>query len=65
MGAMTYFRELGILLVFLFFAIGTLLVHESIARPGNQQPWDLLGGALLCSLGAVVVYFLFRSSERE
>jgi hypothetical protein len=65
MGAMRYFRELGVLLVFLFFAIGTLLVHESIARPRKRQPWDLLGGALLRSLGAVVVYFLFRSWEHE
>jgi hypothetical protein len=65
MSAMRYFRELGILLVFLFFAAGTSLVHDSIASPATKQPWDLLGGALLCSLGAFVVYVLVRPTEHE
>jgi hypothetical protein len=65
MGAMRFFRELAILLVFLFFSAGALLLHDSIVSPGTKQLWDLLAGALLCPLGAFVVYFLFRPLERE
>jgi hypothetical protein len=64
MGAMRFFRELAILLVFLFFSAGALLLHDSIVSPGTKQPWDLLAGAFACSLGAFVVYFLFRPMER-
>src|SRR5260370_778987 len=64
MGAMRFFRELAILLVFLFFSAGALLLHDSIVSPGSKQLWDLLAGACVCSLGAFVVYFLFRPLER-
>lgn len=65
MGAIRFFRQLGILLVFLFLAAGSLLVHDSFATSGLTQPWDLLGGAFLCSLSAFVGYFLFRRTDAE
>ena len=65
MGAMRLFRELAILLVFLLFAAGTLLLHYSIVDAGNNQHWDLLAGALLCSLGVFGAFFVFRPTPHE
>jgi len=54
-----FFRELGILLVLLFFAGATALLNESIVNSGGPQGVDLLAGALLFSLGVFTVYFFF------
>lgn len=64
MGAMRLFREFAMLLVLLFFAAGAFLLHDSIVGSATRQPWDLLVGALLCSLGVFVVYFLCKPIER-
>ena len=65
MGAIRFFRELVILLVLAFFAAGAVLLIDSTTDPGTKQPWDLLGGAVLCSLGAFAGYLLFRPSQHE
>lgn len=65
MGATRFFREWVVLLVLAFFAAGAVLLIDSTTDPGTKQPWDLLGGAVLCSLGAFVAYLLFRPTQHE
>jgi hypothetical protein len=64
MSTLRFFREFAIVLVLLFLSLGALLLHESIVSLGIRQPWGLLTGALLCSLGLFVVYFLCKPSEK-
>jgi hypothetical protein len=42
-----------------------LLLHYSIVDAGNNQHWDLLAGALLCSLGVFGAFFVFRPTTHE
>ena len=65
MDTIRFFHKWAILLVLALFTTGTLLLHDSARDSGTRQPWDLLGGAVLCSLGAFTVYLLFRPTEHE
>jgi len=65
MGAIRFFHKWVILLVLAFFTAGAVLLHDAARDSATKQPLDLLGGAVLCSLGAFVVYLLFRPTQHE
>jgi drug/metabolite transporter (DMT)-like permease len=54
-----FFQGFVILLAATLLFAGGSLLRESVSRP-SKEPWDLLGGALLCSLALTLVYFLCR-----
>jgi len=59
MDRLNFFQGLVIVLAIAFLSVGGALLHESIYDPG-KQPWELLGGALLCSLALMLGYFLWK-----
>ena len=59
MDRLNFFQGFVIVLAIAFLSIGGSLLHESISNPA-MQPWELLGGALLCSLGLIFAYFLWK-----
>jgi len=63
MGASKLFRELAIVLIVLLFSLGAFLLHDATG-PGTRESWSLVPGAVLCSAGLVVLYFLFKPLER-
>jgi len=58
MDRLRFFQGFAIVLTLTFLLAGGSLLHESISRPG--QPWELLGGALCCSLALMFAYFLWK-----
>jgi CBS-domain-containing membrane protein len=56
---MRLFQGLIAVLTIAFLATGGVLLRESISHPG-RQPWELLGGALLCSLALILAYSLWK-----
>jgi hypothetical protein len=54
-----FFQGFVIVLTIVFLWTGGSLLHESISNPA-RQPWELLGGALLCSLALLFAYFLWK-----
>ena len=63
MDRLNFFQGLVIALTIAFLSVGGSLLHDSIAHP--EQPWSLLGGALLCSLALMLGYFLWRQRVRR
>jgi hypothetical protein len=59
MDRLRFFQGFVILLATSLLFAGGSLLHQSISRPA-KEPWDLLGGALLCSVALTLVYFLCR-----
>jgi hypothetical protein len=59
MDRLNFFQGFVIVLTIAFLSVGGSLLHESISTPGSQ-PWELLGGALLCSLALMLGYFLWK-----
>ena len=59
MDRLNFFQGLVIVLAIAFLSVGGALLHESISHPATQ-PWELLGGALLCSLALMFAYFLWK-----
>jgi hypothetical protein len=47
------FQDFAILVALTFLLAGGSLLHDSISTPAIQ-PWELLSGALLCSLVLIV-----------
>src|ERR1700720_1301369 len=64
MHRLRFFQGFAILLTLAFLSAGGSLLHGSISNPG-MQPWELVAGALLCSLAFTVVYFLWKYAERQ
>jgi hypothetical protein len=58
MGRLRVFQGFVIALTLIFLSMGGTLVREYFLH--SEQPWALLGGALLCSLALFFVYFLLR-----
>jgi uncharacterized membrane protein YfcA len=63
MDRLNFFQGLVIALTIVFLSVGGSLLHESISNPA-MQPWELLGGALLCSLALMFAYFLWKQRVR-
>jgi hypothetical protein len=59
MDKFNFFQGLVIVLAIAFLSVGGGLLHESISNPATQ-PWELLGGALLCSLALMFAYLLWK-----
>ena len=59
MDRLNFFQGIVIVLVIAFLSVGGVLLHESLTTPA-MQPWELLGGALLCSLALMFAYFLWK-----
>ena len=59
MDRLNFFHGLIIALTIAFLSVGGSLLHESISNPA-MQPWELLGGALLCSLGLMFAYLFWK-----
>ena len=59
MDRLNFFQVLVIVLAIAFLSVGGALLHESISNPA-MQPWELFGGAILCSLALVLAYFLWK-----
>jgi uncharacterized membrane protein YdcZ (DUF606 family) len=59
---MRFFQGLVAVLTLGFLAAGGALLHESIS---GTQPWELLGGALLCSMALMLAYLLWRHRSRK
>jgi cell shape-determining protein MreD len=64
MDRLNFFQGLVIVLAIAFLSVGGALLHESISNPATQ-PWELLGGALLCSLALIFAYFLWKQRVRR
>jgi hypothetical protein len=58
MDRLRFFQGLIIVLSLAFLSVGGVLIHDSISHP--EQPWALLGGALLCSLALMFAYLLWK-----
>jgi CBS-domain-containing membrane protein len=59
MDRLNFFQALVIVLTLTFLSVGGALLYESVSNPATQ-PWELLGGALLCSLALMFAYFLWK-----
>jgi hypothetical protein len=59
MDKLRFFQGFMMVLTIAFLSVGFLLLRESIASPA-MQPWELLGGASLCSLALMFGYFLWK-----
>ena len=59
MDRLNFFQGLVIVLTIVFLSVGGALLYESVSNPATQ-PWELLGGALLCSLALMFAYFLCK-----
>ncbi len=59
MDRLNFFQVLVIVLTIVFLSVGGALLYESVSNP-TTQPWELLGGALLCSLALMFAYFLWK-----
>ena len=59
MDRLNFFQGLVIVLAIAFLSVGGALLYESVSTPATQ-PWELLGGALLCSLALMFAYFLWK-----
>jgi len=59
MDRLNFFQVLVIVLTIVFLSVGGALLYESVSNPATQ-PWELLGGALLCSLALMFAYFLWK-----
>ena len=59
MDRLNFFQGLVIVLTLTFLSVGGALLYESVSNPATQ-PWELLGGALLCSLALMFAYFLWK-----
>jgi hypothetical protein len=64
MDRLNFGHGLVIALTIAFLSVGGSLLHESISNP-SMQPWELLGGALLCSLALTLAYFLWKQHVRR
>jgi CBS-domain-containing membrane protein len=59
MDRLNFFQGLVIALTIAFLSVGGALLHESLTTPA-MQPWELLGGALLCSLALTFAGLLWK-----
>ena len=59
MDRLNFLQGLVIVLMLTFLSVGGALLYESVSNPATQ-PWELLGGALLCSLALIFAYFLWK-----
>ena len=59
MDGLNVFQGFAIVLAIAFLSVSGSLLHESISNPA-MQPWELLGGALLCSLGLMFAYLFWK-----
>jgi uncharacterized membrane protein YdcZ (DUF606 family) len=59
MDRLNFFQGLVIVLTIVFLSVGGALLYESVSNPATQ-PWELLGGALLCSLALMFAYSLCK-----
>jgi hypothetical protein len=60
MDRLRFFQGFAIALILIFLSVGGMFLRDSILHP--EQAWELLGGALLCSLALMFGFILWKQT---
>jgi hypothetical protein len=61
---MTAFRGVMVVFTFVCNVAGGFALYDSAARPAPSASSGVIGGAVLCSLALILLYFLARTPDR-